>query len=72
MFVKISSYKFQETCRKFIPQALYLICFLSINVYIYTADFTRGFSFGTSNITGYLRQEDDEFAGWEALIAHLL
>ena len=39
---------------------------------MYTADFTRGFSFGTSNITGYLRQEDDEFAGWEALIAHLL
>ena len=37
-----------------------------------TADFTRGFSVGTSNITGYLRQEDDEFAGWEALIAHLL
>ena len=29
-------------------------------------------SFGSSNITGYLRQEDDEFAGWEALIAHLL
>ena len=32
----------------------------------------RGFSCGTSNITGYLRQEDDEFAGWEALIVHLL
>ena len=23
-------------------------------------------------MTGYLRQEDDEFAGWEALIVHLL
>ena len=32
----------------------------------------RGFSCSTSNITGYLRQEDDEFAGWEALIVHLL
>ena len=37
-----------------------------------TADFTRGFSFGTSNITGYLRQGDDEFAGWEASLPHLL
>ena len=64
----------QETCRKFIPQALYHICFLGNGGYVYenTADFTRGFSCSTSNITGYLRQEDDEYAGWEALIVHFL
>ena len=50
-----------------------LFAFLLTSIYICdTADFTRGFSFGTSNITGYLRQEDDEFAGWEASLPHLL
>ena len=44
----------------------------SIYIWNNTADFTLGFSCSTSNITGYLRQEDDEFAGWEALIVHLL
>ena len=37
-----------------------------------TADFTRGFSCSASNLTGYLRQEDDAYTGREALIVHLL
>ena len=32
----------------------------------------REVSCSASNLTGYLRQEDDEFAGWEASLPHLL
>ena len=69
MFVKISSYNSRKSVENSFHKHYILLAFL-VYTSIYIPPILRvGFSLGTSNITGYLRQENDEFAGWEALIS---
>ena len=72
MFVKISSCNSRKPVENSFHKHYILFAFL-VYTSIYIPPILRvGFSLGTSNITGYLRQENDEFAGWEALIARFL
>ena len=74
MFVQILPSLFQETCRKFIPHALYLTYFLGNRGYIYMKipPILCEVLCSAFVLTGYLGQEDDLYTGREALIVHLL